>query len=250
MLLQLQQPGANPGGAPNWGGLTNPSFSQAVVDFAINRAYERLMMDVADLELYSQVLSITSVANTYQYPLAASGYPKIHLVQRLFYAPQGLSYTLEFTPGVRLISWDAFQEFTAAGYLQQFAFGVQPDFAAIDPTRTNLYFYPGSANSGDTITLNYVPIPTAGTTVPPLSAETDTPVLPADTHEAIAYSALAFLWIKAREFDASMSFRKLYAEEVQRIRDLYYRSSAGSSMRIRDKNEMLVMQYPFGPILG
>lgn len=248
MLLQLQQPGANPGGAPNWGALTNPAFSQATVDFALNRAYERLMMDLADLELYSQVMTITSTANGYQYGIPTSGFPKIHLVQRVFYAPQGLSYTLEFIPGVRLVDWRKFQVYTAGGYLQPFAFGVQPDFAAINPTRTQLCFYPGSANSGDTITVNYAPIPTAGTSVPLLVNETDTPVLPADTHEALTYAALAFLWIKARELDASAMFRKLYADEVQRIRDLYYRSSAGSSMQLSDSSFMLAMTYPFGPV--
>lgn len=208
------------------------------------------MMDLADLELYSQVLNITSVANTYKYGIPTTGFPKIHLLQRVFYSPLGTGYTLEYVPGVRLISWDAFQVYTAAGYLQAFAFGVQPDFCAVGPTRQHLWFYPGSANSGDTITLNYSPIPTAGTSVPPLANETDTPVTPADTHEAIAYGALAFLWVKARELDASMAFRKLYADEVQRIRDMYYRSSAGSAMKIRDSGEMLGMMYPFGPILG
>jgi len=66
-LLPLDMPYANPGGIVTWP--TGADFSQAKIDWAINRTLTRLASDLGDIELLTQVLAFPSVTNQYAYPL-------------------------------------------------------------------------------------------------------------------------------------------------------------------------------------
>ncbi len=252
LLAEMQQPGVNFGGAPTWSALNNPAFNQGVVDYAINQAYKRVMRDLQNTEVYSYAITFNSTANTSQYPIPSSGgtsQPAIAMVQRVFYAPSGLGYTYEFEPGIRFLSWPEFQAFTGEGYLRPYSFGVQPDVCAVTPDRKNIAFYPGSANAGDTITVNYMPIPTPGAVaVATLVAETDAAVLPDDASDAMLFAALMRLWPKAREFGAVKVYKDLYDAEIAKLRDQYTRASAGFGMRLRDKSDVMGGTYPMGPM--
>jgi hypothetical protein len=74
-------PYANPGGAVTWP--LNADFDQAAVDWAINRAYSRLVSDLGDLELLTQSLVFPSMVGQYSYPLQSpegtpiSGFPAL-----------------------------------------------------------------------------------------------------------------------------------------------------------------------------
>jgi hypothetical protein len=68
VLIALAQPYANPGGAITWPS-GNPDFGQAKVDWAINRGLTRLVSDLGDIELLTQVLQFPSVTFEYAYTL-------------------------------------------------------------------------------------------------------------------------------------------------------------------------------------
>jgi len=67
VLQALSQPYANAGGTVTWP--TGADFNQATVDFAINRTYARLVSDLGDLELLTQILQFPSVTGQYSYTL-------------------------------------------------------------------------------------------------------------------------------------------------------------------------------------
>lgn len=67
VLTALAMPYSNPGAAVTWPG--GADFSQAKVDWAINRAYSRLVSDLGDLELLTQTLAFPSMVGQYAYPL-------------------------------------------------------------------------------------------------------------------------------------------------------------------------------------
>jgi hypothetical protein len=66
-LTVLSMPYANPGGTINWP--SGADFSQAKVDWAINRTLSRFVSDLGDLELLTQTLSFPSVTGQYSYTL-------------------------------------------------------------------------------------------------------------------------------------------------------------------------------------
>jgi hypothetical protein len=66
-LIALSMPYANPGGAITWP--AGADFSQAKVDWAINRNLSRLASDLGDLELLTQTLVFPSSLNQYAYQL-------------------------------------------------------------------------------------------------------------------------------------------------------------------------------------
>lgn len=250
-LAALQSPLVNFGGAPSWGSLQGPQLSQAFVDHAINRGYLRVCNDLADVELVTTTITLASVLNAWQYtiPPTPASQPAIRMVRRVYYAPVGLNYSLELEPGARLISWEQYQRLTGGGYLQQTATATQPEVCAVSPDRKSLYFYPGASSAGDTITVAYAPIPTAGTSFPTLVAETDAPQLPDDCSEAIVYWALTLLWPKQREFGAVKLYEDKYRAEIQRLKDTFLRSSAGDKLRFADKGEVLSTSG-FSPVWG
>jgi hypothetical protein len=246
ILMLGQWPGVNPGGAPSWSNAGQ--FTQPIVDFAINRAYEVTCARLGGIQLSSVDATLASSANTYSYnfssftPTNFSGtMPQIQMVTRFQYQPSGLTYTLEYQPGDRLISWRAFQEFTRDGYLQPFSFGTQPSVAAVNPERTQIWIYPGSAGTGDTMTISFVPVPTASTAIPLLVNETDTPIFPTDAHQAIVYYAMFLLWMKARQPQLATSYYNpneklpsLFTDEIMRIKTDWRQTSTGDNIRFRD----------------
>jgi hypothetical protein len=67
VLVALSMPYSNSGGAIAWPG--GADFSQAKVDWAINRTLSRFVSDLGDIELLSQSIAFPSVTGQYQYPL-------------------------------------------------------------------------------------------------------------------------------------------------------------------------------------
>ncbi len=239
-LAQLQAPGAVFGGVPNWASLTNPSFGQGLTDFFLNEGYKRLMVDLSDLDLFLTTITFPSVASTSSYPIPLAGGPQIARVARVYYMPNGQLYNYEFRPGKEFISWEQFQTQTGQGYLAPYSFGSLPSYASLDPTRKNLVFYPGSAAVGDTIQVQYNPIPTAGaSSCPTLVAATDTIVLPSDAEETIVNWALHKGWLKAREVGQSQAAHQAYIDGMLRLRARYQQTHKGDIMRIDPFNASL-----------
>jgi hypothetical protein len=236
-LLLLQQPGSNPGGAPAWP--TNVPLTQVVVDFAINRGYERVLRDLNEYEIADVTFTISTTANVFKYNIVAGGgggglgsKAPVSMVHRIFYAPVGLNYTYEYKPGYGFISWDEYQKITNQGYDQNTSsMSTLPSFCTIDNLRQNLYFYPGSSNSSDTITVCYAGLPQGTTTIPILAAETDVPILPLDCHQAIVYYACWLLWMRIREAGESNVFKQMYDQEIAAITRAYNAAHRGDITR-------------------
>ncbi len=245
-LVQLQQPGVAfvTGGAASTGPAysSNQQYSQGLIEFALNEGYKKMMGDIEALELYLVDYTVSSTATTYIYSFPPTGYAQCSHIARIYYKPYGLLYTREFRPGTELVSWAQFQRITGQGYLLPYSFGTQPTWATVDPLRQNIYFYPGSARSGDTITVQYTPVPspyysvggvqTAPTGCAILVNATDVPVTPYDTHMAIVYYAMYILWQRAREMDAAKAALEEYRKEIAQIKFNYTRVQHGDSITI------------------
>lgn len=229
------------GGSPTWSALSSPQFSQGLVEFAINEAYKKLAGDIEGIELAPTTFTFTSTAQTFKYAIPTAGCAAISHVSRVYYKPVGQLYTREFRPGTELVSWARFQQYTAQGWLEPYGYGVLPVVATIDPTRTFLYFWKGSAIAGDTITVQYSAIPTQGATTGPatLVNATDVPIFPGDCHMAIVYYAANILFIRGREmamalmyFNAIPQTPGLYQTEIKMIKDKYTKLHHGDTIRI------------------
>jgi hypothetical protein len=362
-LLALGQPSANPGGVPNWGG----EFPQNQVDWAINRAYARLVSDLGDLELLTASQIFQTVAKKFSYGIAtprfesltppavtititpgfteyqditltigflgnpsmgdfvyttqpgdtpydvmaafialindsqitsnsfipgllqkvnlpvsyadwtysspiilrcytrnqvdvtvSSNYlgvspglltsraslPAARMIRRVYYQSLGEVIRQELEPGARLVSWEEFNRRTGAGYLLANSAGTTPDFCAVNPARSLLYFYPAPAQDGDLVTVEYCPIVTNDAKIPAsawgyLRLPTDVPPLPEDAQDAIWEGAVSFLMPKAREYEGGRAYGEIYKAEVQRIKDNYTRDSAGDALILRPAEDAL-----------
>ncbi len=233
VLTELQQPNASfVGGNPTWA--SNQQFSQGLVDFWINQAYIKVLGDLEDLELVTVTFTMPSLTLTSVYPIPAAGYAPISHVTHVQYQPFGLPYKWEYRPGQTLISWREYQDkWTNQGYLAPYAYGTQPIVCTVDPLLANLYFYPGSARAGDTITVWYAPLPANGATgCPTLVNESDKPLLPVDCHMAIFYFAMSRLWMRAREGQNAATATQMYGQELADIRKKYTLKQAGDVKRI------------------
>jgi hypothetical protein len=108
-----------------------------------------------------------------------------------------------------------------------------------------LWFYPGTANSGDTITVTYAPLPSAGNaTMPFLVNPTDTPFnLPDDCHDLIVQGALSELWIAAREFQQAVYAKAQYDADLKRIKIQYATRSKGDVQSMPYPDYAMSMRY-------
>jgi hypothetical protein len=249
LLLQLQQPGLTTfGSAPNFSTIPSPAYGKDRLDFYLNRWYIRVMGDMAEVELYVITNIFNSVANTYFYtiPSSPSAAP-ITKVLRVKYAPIGLNYTYEYKQGEDLISWDEYQrKYTAQGYLQQTGTNTAtlPDVCAVSIDRTQIWFYPGSANSGDSISVVYAPLPSNNGGAPKLLANpTDVPVMPDDCHDLIVQGALSELWIAAREFQQAVYAKAQYDSDLKRIKMQYSTRSKGDIQSMPYPDYAMSMRY-------
>ena len=183
VLFNLQQSElVNFGGEPNYAATVNPAISQNALTFQINRAYQRVMADLADCEITLAYYQITSQANLSDYPLPPGGpgivnyynptspipdldlsaNAKVMRVSRVLYHPVGQVWTQGQEGGIRLVSWRQFMGYSAFGYLRPFTFNIIPDYVTITPNRQILSFFPGTASDGDTITVERVVVPYPG----------------------------------------------------------------------------------------
>lgn len=189
------------------------------------------------------LLSITaSGSGTLSGGTAAS--PAIRFLRRVWYQPLGLTYQIELEPGARLVSWQQFQRASSAGYLQPFAFALQPDVCSVSPDRSKLYFFPGPFTTGDTITIEYAPTLTSTSGITPgnfgyLVNSTDVPAVPEPMHDLIWMLAVYFLWPKARELGAAMQYLEMYKARLQEEKQNYMRMSMGDSLQITGRETIL-----------
>lgn len=270
VLFNLQQSElVNFGGTPLYEVATNPAIAQTALLFQINRAYMRVMADLADCEIALAYYQLTSQANLSDYPLPPGGpgivnyynptspIPNINLstsplvmrVSRVLYNPVGQVWTQGQEGGIRLVSWRQFMGYCAFGYLRPFTFNIIPDYVTITPNRQILAFFPGTASNGDTITVEYVPYLTPGTDFPPLVAPTDAPNIPDEATDMLVYWATSLCWPKLREMGAAAEYQKMYAQEMMRVRDMLGPRSRGDTFRIRDTELGLAESYPIGGAL-
>src|SRR5580704_73456 len=270
-LWNLQQSElVNFGGAPLWSQATNPAISQSAIDFMINRAYARVMSDLADTQLVLTTITFPSIAQTSDYPLSAISAagvwnsskwnnalwgpalpsPAVQRVTRVKYNPIGQPWTEDFEGGVRLVSWQQFNRYCGFGYLRPFTYNIIPDFCAVTPDRNKLAFFPGTASSGDTITVEFVPELTPGTSFPPLVNATDVLQLPDPASDLVILWATSLCWPKLREMGAAQEYQKMYGGELLRVRDQLSQRSLGDTQRFRDAEEGLALSYPIGGVLS
>ena len=196
----------------------------------------------------STVLSITASGGTLSGGTAQS--PYIRTVRSVYYQPLGLTYNIRRAPGVRLISWEEYQQKTVDGYLQYFSAGLQPDYVAMDTQRQNLYLFPTPFNTGDTITFQYAPQLTNSANVPAtnwgyLSNPTDQPPaqFPEDACDCIWMYATFLLWPKSREIGTAHVYLDMYKDKLKEIIANYFQASQGASFGIRDKAGLVGQSY-------
>lgn len=270
VLFNLQQSElVNFGGAPNYSQAINPGIDQRALIFQINRAYQRVFVDLSDCEIELAHLTFESIANLSDYPMPPGGYidnyynptspvPNVDLskharvqrVGRILYNPVGQPWTQDMAAGIRLVSWRQFMGYCAFGYLRPFTFNIIPDFATVTPNRKILSFFPGTASNGDKITIEYVPYLTPSTPFPPLVNGGDQPVLPDEAENMVIFWATALCWPKLREMQAAAEYEQKYAAEMLRVREQLGPRSRGDTFRIRDNQLGLAESYPIGGALA
>ena len=253
---------------PNWTTANNPLITQVFCTYCINRAYQRVLLGLSDCEIDLAFITFPSVANASDYALPPGNpsgtlsniynpsqtIPTINLaafapvqrISRVLYTPNGQPWTLAMEGGIRLVSWRQFLGHAAFNYLRPFTYNIVPDYVAVTPNRSILSFFPGTASSGDTITVEYVPTLLAGTNWPPLTNGTDPLQLPDEATQLVEYWATALCWPKLREFGAKKEYEQMYREEELRVRELLGPRSRGDTYRIQSANQGLVESYPIG----
>jgi hypothetical protein len=270
VLFNLQQSElVNFGGAPNYSTAINPAIDQSALIFMINRAYQRVFVDLSDCEIELAHLTFRSIANLSDYALPPGGqidnyynpsspvpnvdlskHPNCQRVSRILYHPHGQPWTQDMAGGIRLVSWRQFMGYCAFGYLRPFTFNIIPDFATVTPNRKILSFFPGTASDGDHITIEYVPYLTKDTPFPPLADGSDEPILPNEAENMVIFWATALCWPKLREMQAASEYEQKYAAEMLRVREQLGPRSRGDTFRIRDTSLGLAESYPVGGALA
>lgn len=269
VLWNLQQSElVNFGGAPNYAAANNPAISQNALIWSINRAYQRVLVDLSDCEIELAYFTINSVAQSSDYPLPPgnainpivniynpsqaipvidlSAYAPVQRVSRVLYTPAGQPWTQSHEGGIRLVSWRQFLAYSSFGYLRPFTYNVIPDFVTVTPNRKILSFFPGTASDGDTITVEYTPTLATGTNFPPLADGTDVPVLPDEAFQMVCDWATALCWPKLREFGAKKEYEQMYKDETTRVREQIGPRSRGDTFVLRQADAGLLESYPIG----
>lgn len=193
-------------------------------------------------------ISITASSATLLGGTVAS--PNIRTIRSVSYQPIGLTYNLYRAPGVRLISWHEYQRRTVDGYLQYFSAGQQPDYIALNTSRTRLHMFPTPFNNGDTITVLYAPQLTSTAGVPAtnwgyLVNPTDAPpsMLPEDAQDCIWMYACFLLWPKAREIGTAQLYLKMYTDKMREVIANYLPATQGDAIGIRDRGDLVAGSY-------
>lgn len=194
----------------------------------------------------SSKIAISASSSTLLGGTAAS--PNLRTVRRVYYQPVGLTYNLSRAPGVRLISWDEYQQKLVDGYLQYFSAGQFPDAVAMNTLRTKLHLYPTPYQSGDTITVEYAPQLTNNAGIPAsdygyLQGSTDVPLIPEDAQDLIWMYACFILWPKSREMGTAQLYKTMYQEKLTQVIENYMQPSVGASFGIRDKSTLIANGY-------
>ena len=171
----------------------------------------------------------------------SAGAPAVQRITRVIYSPQGQPYDMDLSGGIRLISWQAFQERCGFGYLRPFTTDIIPQFAAMSPDRKMISFFPGTASAGDAIGIEYIPKITLNSDWPPLSQPTDEPQLPDETHDLIVMWATLLCCPKLKLFGMLKETKEMYAAELMRVREQLAWRSVGDNQRIQDSNDGLVL---------
>jgi len=270
VLWVLQQSElVNFGGAPNYASATNPAISENALIWSINRAYQRVLVDLSDCEIELAYFALTSVANASDYALPPgntvanpvqniynlsqvipvvdlSAYAPVQRVSRILYLPAGQPWTQSMEGGIRLVSYRQYLGYSAFGYLRPFTYNIIPDFCAVTPNRKILSFFPGTASNGDTIGVEYTPTLAAGTTFPPLAGGTDVPILPDEAFQMVVNWAASLCWPKLREMGAKQEYETMYAAEMTRVREQLGPRSRGDTFVLRNADRGLIESYPLG----
>lgn len=270
VLFNLQQSElVNFGSDPLWATATNPPIDHKAMTFQINRAYTRVYVDLADCEIELANATFQSIANHSDYPLppgtATHNYtnptqkitpityvkaPTCMRLMHVYYNPVGQPWTQDMEGGIRLVSWGQFMRFSSFGYLRPFTYNIIPDFCAVTPDRKFISFFPGTASTGDTVTIEYVPELTDATPFAPLQQALDTPVLPAESQDMLIMWATSLCWPKLREMQAAAEYQQLYKAEMTRVREQLGPRSKGDTFRFSRAEDGLWQSYPIGGALS
>lgn len=224
----------------------NAASSFTVQAFTPGTAGDAITLTVSSSN--STKISIAASGATLAGGTAAS--PALRTLRRIYYQPLGLTYNLSRAPGVRLISWDEYQQKLVDGYMQYFSAGQFPDYVAMNTTRTHLHLYPTPYESGDTITFEYAPQLTSTSSIPATSYgylvnPTDVPLLPEDAQDLIWMYACFILWPKSRELGTAQLYQKMYQDKLTQVLENYMQASAGASFGIRNKSDLVGNGYGF-----
>lgn len=259
----------NFGNPPNYGlTVSTPDVPQTALIFLINRAYIKVISDLADAGLTLADATFNSVASTSDYPLPPTSPligewgvgawgtmvwgsaipPQVKRITRLTYQPVGQVWTQEFEGNVRLVSWAEFNRRTGFGFLRPFTYDILPRYAAVQPNRSLISFYPGSASTGDTIMLEYVPELTFGTSWAPLANWTDMPNLVDSAQDLIVKWAEHLCWPKLREAGAYQRTGEEYKAMLADVIEQLGPRSTGDTQRVRSSDEGLLLSLPLAEI--
>jgi hypothetical protein len=238
ILMMLSEPGANfvLGQGPSWSSLTNPQYSQALLDYFINLAYKRVASDLADYNLLAAKFTITTSTGVGTYSIPPTGvtiYPELRLLRDVFYLPLGVQNAVRFEPGSMLVSWSEFCRKTGQNYLRANSGTLYPTYCALGSQRNTLELFPTPLETGDIITVYYSALPTPNANqFPTLVAVADMIALPSDCVEAMTYWALWYLYKRNGDDANARFYRQTYAEEIARLKVIYGRDSIGDFMQI------------------
>lgn len=209
VLQALRQKGVNWSGTPS--NTSTDLVPPALVQGALNRAYNRFLALVKDYPIATLRIPILSQANAPSIPLnplpsyGRTLNPAVMQVYEMTYQPsQGSGASLGQERYIPFVSTKKFRDYTA-GYQARLGYFAQwPDYVTQRFGQRIIDMAPGTSNSNDTIWLTVCPDPMAtqrasygGAATPPACAQgglislgTDVPLLPDEYHSALVEGAV------------------------------------------------------------